>query len=103
MPDGRLRCPRVWHQGRGAVLAVLRPAHPGGPERRGDHLIAAAAAAGPPARMRGSRVPADVAGRKAGTADRPVPSSFAPVPPDPRDDDGTVPGRPAGAAAARPG
>ena len=104
MPGGRLRCHRAWHHDRRAVLAVLRPAHPGGHERRGDHLIAgAAAAAGPPARVRGSRVPADVAGRKAGAADRPVPGSFAPVPPGPRDDDGTVPGRPAGAAAARPG
>src|SRR5258708_21294458 len=103
MAGGGVRCQGAWEEGRRAVLAVLRPAHPGGHERWGDHLIAgAAAAAGPAARVRGSRVPADVAGRKAGAADRSVPGSFAPVPPGPRDDDGTVPGRPAGAAAPPP-
>ena len=61
----------------------------GGPERRGDHLVAGAAgAAVSPGRVRGSRVPADVAGRAAGAANRPVPGALAPVPPHPRDDDG---------------
>ena len=54
-------------------------------------------------RVRGSRVPADVPGRTAGAEDRPVPGPFAPVPPGRGDDDGTVPGRSAGAAAARAG
>ena len=104
VPGGRLRGHRAWHQGRRVVLAVLRPAHPGGHERRGDHLVAASCRRCRTARrVRGSRVPADVAGRTAGAADRPVPGAFAPVPPGRRDDDGTVPGRPAGAAAARAG
>ena len=71
--------------GRRAVLPVLRPAGAGRLEpgrRSARRRRCRRCPAG--AWMPGSRVPADVAGRAAGAADRAVPGAFAAVPPDPR-------------------
>ena len=82
VPGRRLPGHRAWHQDRRAVLALLRPADPGGDDRRADRLGGrVAGAGGPPARMLGARVPADVAGWTATAAERVVPGALPPVPP----------------------
>ncbi len=86
------------------VLAVPDPAERARAQRGPDRRPAmVAAVTGPPGRLRGPRVPADVAGRTTGAADRLVPSAFAAVPPDRGDDHGAFPGRSAAAAVARTG
>ena len=86
---------RARHQDRRVVLALLDPAVPGGYERRTDRLGGrVAGAGGPPGRMRGSRLPADVAGWTVQAAELGVPRAFPAVAPHPGGADGAVPDRP---------
>ena len=62
-----------------------------------------AGAGGPPGRMRGSRLPADVAGWTIQAAERAGPRAFPPVAPHPGGADGAVPDRPEPGAVARVG